>query len=117
MQASGNYGYVIGADGNYVWKKTEGNKTVNWNPEEEIPVIMNYEYNLSGLGLDYVLYYVSEGKLVAGMLGDGKYVYLYQYDNNNIKYYDMELKTDVTLDRNTASKKFIQWNNIFVVLE
>ena len=117
MQASGNYGYVIGADGNYVWKKTEGNKTVNWNHEEEIPVIMNYEYNLSGLGLDYVLYYVSEGKLVAGMLGDGKYVYIYEYDNNNIKYYDMELKTDVTLDRNTASKKFIQWNNIFVVLE
>ena len=71
-----------------------------------------YEYLYKCIKQDII-----EGKLVAGMLGDGKYVYIYEYDNNNIKYYDMELKTDVTLDRNTASKKFIQWNNIFVVLE
>lgn len=115
--ASGFYGFILNQNGEYVWKKTEGNVPVTWDPEHITVSVSDYRYNLSGVNLVNVLYYVSMGKVVAGMMGDNKFVYIYDYDNNNIIYYDAELNQTVTLDRDTANKKFIQWDNIFLVLE
>lgn len=115
--ASAGYGFVIDADGRYVWKKTEGNIPVMWNAENITVSPDRYQYNLTGVSLDNVLYYVSIGKVVAAKMGEDKYVYIYDYDKNNIIYYDDEVLKEVTLDRETAGRKFIQWNNTFLVLE
>lgn len=115
--AAGYYGFVLEQNGEYAWKKTESNTTVTWDPEKTTINPTDYQYNLSGVNMDNILYYVSIGKIVAGRMGEDKFVYIYDYDNNSIIYYDTELKQSVTLDRDTASKKFIQWDNIFLVLQ
>lgn len=114
--ASGGYGYVVGPSGEYIWKKTEGNVTITCN-EENVPedVVKNHELNLSGVSLDNILYYVSIGKIVAGKLGEDKFVYIYDYDKSDIFYYDAALNKSVTLDRDTAGKLFIRYDNIFLV--
>lgn len=115
--AAGYHGFVMEQNGEYAWKKTEGNTTITWDPENTAVNPMNYQYNLTGVNMDNILYYVSVGKIVAARMGEDKFVYIYDYDNNSIIYYDMELKQSVTLDRDTAGKKFIQWDNVFLVLQ
>ncbi len=114
--ASGTYGYIIGTMGDYVWKKTEGNSAAVIK-EENLPenVLESYEYNLSGVSLENILYYVSIGKYVAGMLEEDKFVYIYDYDSSSIIYYDPDLKESVTLDRSSAAKQFISYDNIFLL--
>lgn len=114
--ASGYYGFVVDEGSRYVWKKTEGNVTIPWDEENITVSPDNYEYNLSGANMDNIIYYVSVGKVVAARMGENKFVYIYDYDNNNIIYYDPELGKSITLDRETANKKFIQWDNIFLIL-
>lgn len=116
MAASYN-GFVLDSESSYAWKKTEGNVTIPWDEDNITVNPGNYEYNLSGVSMDNVIYYVSIGKVVAAKMGEDKYVYIYDYDNNNIIYYDPEVARTITLDRETANKKFIQWDNIFLVLD
>lgn len=115
--AAGCYGMVMDLNGEYVWKKTEGNTPVTWDPKNVAFDLNKYTHSLVGVSLENVIYYLSTGKVVAARMGEDKFVYIYDYDNKNIIYYDTELERDVTLDRETASKKFIQWDNIFLVLE
>ncbi len=114
--AAGYYGFVVDENNSYAWKKTEGNVPVSLDTENDVLNPYDYEYNLSGVSMDNILYYVSIGKVVAAKMGEDKFVYIYDYDKNHIIYYDGELGKTVTLDRETASKKFIQWDNIFLVL-
>lgn len=118
ISIASNYdGMVVDDAGQYVWKKTEGNKTYPWDSENITLDPMRYRYNISGVTMDNMLYYVSEGNVVAARMGENKYVYIYDYDKNNIVYYDPVVGKEITLDRETAVKKFIQWNNIFLVLK
>lgn len=113
--AAGYYGMVLKLDGNYAWKKTESNVPPSFDKENVMVGPHQYSYNLKGVSLENVIYYLSMGKTVAARMGEDKFVYLYDYDNNNIIYYDPVVEQEVTLDRETATRKFIQWNNVFFV--
>lgn len=118
ISTASNYdGMVLNRNGECVWKKTEGNITYPWDPEHIVVDVNRYQYNVSGINLDNVLYYVSIGKVVAARMGEDKFVYIYDYDKNDIIYYDPVVQKEVTLDRETAVKKFLQWDNLFLVLE
>ncbi|MCM1466870.1 MAG: hypothetical protein NC086_01885 [Alistipes sp.] len=112
--AAGFYGMVLDLDGGYVWKKTESNVTPTFDKENITVGPQRYTYNLRGVSLENIIYYLSIGKTVAAQMGEDKYVYIYDYDNNNIIYYDPVVEQTVTLDRETANKKFIQWDNTFL---
>ncbi len=112
--ASGYYGMVLDLDGNYVWKKTEGNVPPSFDEENITISLLQYSYNLKGVSLENIIYYLSMGRVVAAQMGEDKFVYIYDYDKNNIIYYDPVLEQNVTLDRDTANKKFIQWDNTFL---
>lgn len=116
-EASGIYGFIMDFDGNYVWKKTQGVTPITWDPEKIEVDFSRYSYKLEGVSLENALYYSSIGKVVAGMISEGKYVYIHGFDKNDILYYDPELGRDVTLSRETANKRFIQCGNKFIVLE
>lgn len=113
--AAGYYGMVLNLDGSYAWKKTESNVTPTFDAENTTIELLNYSYNLKGVSLENVIYYLSMGRVVAAQMGEDKFVYIYDYDNNNIIYYDPVLEQNVTLDRETANRKFIQWDNTFLV--
>lgn len=114
--AAARYGIVLNLDGAYVWKKTESNVAPTFDEENITVSVSNYTYNLKGVSLENIIYYLSIGRVVAAQMGEDKFVYIYDYDNNNIIYYDPVLEQNVTLDRETANKKFIQWDNTFLVL-
>lgn len=116
-RAAGFSGMIMDFSGNYVWKKTEGNTPVTWDPEKIQFDLSVYSYDLTGISLENALYYTSIGKVVAGMYTEGKYVYIHDYNKNDIIYYDPELERDVTVSRETANKRFIQCGNKFLVLE
>lgn len=114
---AGYYGFVLNLNGDYVWRKEMGNIKPLFVPGETMLSTSSYKYDLKGMSMDNVLYYVSMGHVVAGLLGENKYIYIYDYDTSNIKYYDYELNQEVTLDKETASKLFIKYDNTFLVLE
>lgn len=116
-QASSLSGYVMDDWGNYVYKKTEDARRYAWDSKNVVVSWDRYRYNLTGVSLENALYYVSTGNVLAAMISEDKYVYIYDYNKNDIFYYDSQLQKDVQLDRDTANHKFIQCGNRFLVLE
>lgn len=110
-----NQGMVLDSQGFYVWKKTAGNSSPMWNDAYSQLSAGNAKYNLTGCTLDNVLYYVSIGNVVMAKTGVGEYILIYQYDTNNIYYYDYATSGLETMTREEANKIFIQWGNTFLV--
>lgn len=115
--ASAVDGIVLDFDGNYVWKATMGDEVIVWDTPNMNMDVTKFKYNLSGVNLNNIFYYISIGKVVAARDAEDNYVYIYAFDSSNIQYYDARLDKTVTLDREKATKKFIQWDNEFLLLE
>ncbi len=110
-------GLVLDLNARYLWKYQYDTLRYPWDSANVTVDPMNYEYNLAGLNLDQALYYVSKGYVLAARMGENKFVYIYDYTADQILYYDPVLEQDVTLDREIAVRKFIEWDNLFLCLK
>lgn len=115
--AADNEGIVLDINGKYVWSRTQLLNTILWNDAYAGLETGDFNVNLTGLAMDNILYFVSSGKFVMARAGEDNYVIIYDYDNNNIYYYD-KLKAELSVSsRENAEKLFTEWGNVFLVIK
>lgn len=113
--ASDDEGIVLDINGNYAWNMTQLLNTIIWNDAYSVLETYDFNVNLTGLAMENILYFISSGKFVMARAGEDNYVIIYDYDNNNIYYYD-KLKAGLSVSsREDAEKLFTEWGNVFLV--
>ncbi|MCR4924603.1 MAG: hypothetical protein K5931_11400 [Lachnospiraceae bacterium] len=70
--------------------------------------------DLTGCGMESVLYYVSQGFPVMSFTGGGMAVMIIGYDSNNVKIYDPSLGEPLKAGRKDAAQEFEERGNRFI---
>jgi hypothetical protein len=115
--AADKEGMVLDTQGSCLWHRTQKMNTILWNEAYGNLGVSDFAQNLTGLSLDNILYFISDGKLVLARCGQDSFALLYDYDNTNIYYYDQETGKLLTKTRTEAEKLFIEWGNVFLTQE
>ncbi len=69
--------------------------------------------DLTGAGLEAVLFYVDNQIPVIGKNGKDSYVLIVGYDSTRVIYYDYAKRAEVSVDYGTGTAMFEAWNNTF----
>lgn len=115
--ASAKEGFVFDVQGKCLWHRTARNNTIVWNDMYAQISMPDFQENLTGLSLNNILYFISDGKFVLAKNGEESFVLLYDYDNTYLYYYDWEQQKCVEKSREDAEKLFIEWGNVFLTTE
>lgn len=114
--ASAKEGFVLDSSGNCLWHRTQRSNTNVWNDIYAERPLSDYTENLTGLSLQNILYFISDGKFVLARKGEESFAILYDYDNTNVYYYDRDLAKSVVMPRDAAEKMFVEWGNVFLTI-
>lgn len=107
-------GFVLDSQGNCLWHRTRRNNKIVWNDMYAALSVSDFPENLTGLSLDNILYFVSDGKFVMARNGRTDFALIYDYDNTYLYYYDLEQEKLVEQSMDDAEKLFIEWGNVFL---
>lgn len=67
--------------------------------------------DISGLSLDMLLAYVSDGIPVISRISDGRYVMVVSYNSSHVRYYDPVLGEEVKVTRKEYENAMALWDN------
>ena len=67
--------------------------------------------DISGISLDLVFGYISNGIPVISRINDGRYVMVVSYNSEAVRYYDPVLDTEVRVSRKEYEAAMSQGNN------
>ena len=67
--------------------------------------------DVTGLSLDMLLGYVSEGIPVISRIDDGRYVLLVSYNDEDVRYYDPVENKEIVVSREEYTEKMLQCQN------
>ena len=130
MTADSMVGVVVNNEGQYIYER--GNipeETDLYNEDIPYPILSGSinvneiqqlfgdggtAMNLSGCSLDQVLYEVSQGRAVAGLLADGSVSIIVGYDNYNTRRFNYADGSHVYVGINDSRAEFQAAGNVFV---
>lgn len=112
--AAAKEGFVLDEKGLYLWQRSQKMNNIVWNDAYKELQLEDFNVNLTGLSLNQILYFISDGKFVFAKCSENGYGILYDYDNGNVWFYDQEMDKNVMLSREDAEKLFVSYGNVFV---
>jgi hypothetical protein len=82
------------------------------NPVEALTALGKYEAaDISGISLDMLLSYVSDGIPVISRIDDGRYVLVVSYNSEAVRYYDPVIDDEVRVSRQEYESSMEKGNN------
>lgn len=87
-------------------------KSAYTNPLEALTELGKYPgADISGISLDLVFGYISDGIPVISRIDDGRYVMVVSYNSEAVRYYDPVLDQEVRVSRKEYESAMSKWNS------
>lgn len=115
--AAAREGFVLDSRGMYLWKRAHNMNSIVWNDAYKDLTLEDFNANLTGLSLNQILYFISDGKFVLVKCSETGYGILYDYDNSSVFYYDQEAGKLQEKSREDAEKLFVGCGNVYLTTQ